>query len=639
MMGNAFALQTTIPGVLVSTPPKIDGLIDETEWAGVTPNTGFVDEENSNKAAVVESVFWISYDAENLYFAIRNFDPNPSAIVANAYLPNSGMNGDDTVGVDIDVIGKLTDFNSFQFNARGANSMTLAGGKAAKTEWSGEFVTKSRITDIGWEAEVKIPWKLMRLPEKGKRDVRFNVGRYYPRDQRVYRWRNTNQKPDDIPAILGVEIPEVKLDRSLKVLQYGILGVGDTKPIFNTGFDFRNNLARNIEAVGTINPDFRNVTQGVQSLNFSYFEQLTDDNRPFFAEGADFFRSGGRGARIFASQRVKAFDVGAKIFGKIDDHTKFGIMNLAATGEENTTLVSISNNPTSRTSFDFSGVNFRSKTRDNTALFSNVGYGTGAYFFYVGNELTTDRQNGTAGKFKIGFNHGTNTSYNYGEFARVEKDFTPRLGFQPDKDLLGYSGGGGFNQRYSKGAISQSSFGYDLSKYFRTNGDRYRQEINLNFDLDFHNSFSIDGGVSLSRFSQFDDSLLYFGLILPRGNPNKSVSLDTSFGHQGGHPYKSVGIRTNYRFPNRIVASLAFNAQDHFEKSTQIIGNLNWDLGKNQYLSSRLVRNDKDYNIFFSFRKSGTLGTDYYLIVGDPNARSFKSTVILKVVYPFDIKF
>ena len=477
----------------------------------------------------------------------------------------------------------------------------------------------------------------MRLPEKGKRDLRFNVGRYYSKNQRNYVWKYTNNKPDDIPYLLNVEVPELPLDKSIKVLQYQILGGGDTKPIFNSGLDFRTNLARNIEAVGTINPDFRNVTQGVQSLNFSYFERLSDDNRPFFAEGKDYFLTG-YGSRIFASQRVQNFEVGAKVFGKLSEKTQFGIMNLASIGDENTIVASVSNNPSSKSNFDAAVVNYRTKTRDNTAVFTNTGYKTGDYFFYVGNEFTMDKDKDLGHKFKFGANVNTRNSGTYFEVTRVEKDFTPRLGFQPDKDIFGANLGTYFSQQYSKGPVSQSSFSLEAERYYRLNGNRYRQSIGGSFDLDFHNSFSIEGGVEVSRFEQFDDSLVNISVRAPRGNPNKSFGVGTSIGKQGGKSYRATSANINYRFGSKIVTSLRYVYEDHFDKSTQIIGNLNWDMGRNTSLTSRIVRRDEDYNIFFSYRKSGTLGTDYYLIVGDPNARSFKSTVILKIVYPFDFK-
>jgi hypothetical protein len=43
-------------------------------------------------------------------------------------------------------------------------------------------------------------------------------------------------------------------------------------------------------------------------------------------------------------------------------------------------------------------------------------------------------------------------------------------------------------------------------------------------------------------------------------------------------------------------------------------------------------------NWYLSFRQSGNRGAEYYLILGDPNAVSFRTSLILKAVFPFSLK-
>ena len=68
-----------------------------------------------------------------------------------------------------------------------------------------------------------------------------------------------------------------------------------------------------------------------------------------------------------------------------------------------------------------------------------------------------------------------------------------------------------------------------------------------------------------------------------------------------------------------------------------MIFSANYDLGKDRYLSGRLVRSDNDTNFYIALRQSGNLGTEYFLILGDPNAQRFRSSLILKVTVPFEI--
>jgi hypothetical protein len=46
-----------------------------------------------------------------------------------------------------------------------------------------------------------------------------------------------------------------------------------------------------------------------------------------------------------------------------------------------------------------------------------------------------------------------------------------------------------------------------------------------------------------------------------------------------------------------------------------------------------------DINAYIAFRRSGNKGAEYFLIFGDPNARQFQASLILKAVFPVSIRF
>jgi hypothetical protein len=53
--------------------------------------------------------------------------------------------------------------------------------------------------------------------------------------------------------------------------------------------------------------------------------------------------------------------------------------------------------------------------------------------------------------------------------------------------------------------------------------------------------------------------------------------------------------------------------------------------------NGRVVYQSRQTNGYLAFRRSGNRGTEYYLILGDPNAPRFRSSFLLKVVTPFDL--
>ncbi|MES1228190.1 MAG: hypothetical protein ABUL72_05925, partial [Armatimonadota bacterium] len=62
---------------LVSAPPKIDGIIDDAEWAGVEKQTTPWFNEQTGTPCEEKAEFWIAYDGKALYYAGRaHTDPH-----------------------------------------------------------------------------------------------------------------------------------------------------------------------------------------------------------------------------------------------------------------------------------------------------------------------------------------------------------------------------------------------------------------------------------------------------------------------------------------------------------------------------------------------------------------------------------
>jgi hypothetical protein len=71
--------------------------------------------------------------------------------------------------------------------------------------------------------------------------------------------------------------------------------------------------------------------------------------------------------------------------------------------------------------------------------------------------------------------------------------------------------------------------------------------------------------------------------------------------------------------------------------SDQAIVGMNYDLGSDRFISGRLVKRNDKVNAYIAYRRSGNLGIEYFLILGDPNADTFRASLILKAVIPFDL--
>lgn len=617
-------------------PPKIDGTINAEEWGSPT-GEGFFD---SNSGAPGENGrFWITYDSKFIYFAAQLDSDDPKSIKATEYRQNVRLNSDDSVFLLLEPFGTTTQGNVFGMNPKGATDVRIAGGRAAKREWLGDFTSQGRITDKGWEVEARIPWGIMRLPSPGLRDVRLQVIRYNPTSQRETEWKYLNKQMANIPFWKGVDLPASGNERSIKLLPYVYGGVSRRDHIANAGLDLKTSLTDQIDLVGTVNPDFRNVENQVLSVDFSYFERLAGESRPFFLEGINYFGTS-RDSPLFASQRIQKFDAGIKSFGQISDKTRFAMLDTIDFGKENAFVGNVRHQFDDRTGATVAVSSLANKNgADNTATY--LGMDTmlkNGLGFFGQHQMSNDAASGRGHRINTGLFYNANGYDAYLEYLEVSSRYNPRLGFVRERNVRGYAGGVEFIKPITKGPLIEYGYGLNVGDFYRFDGKQQRRSIEFNGSLTFKDGTDFDFGGSFEKVAGKDDRLWFFSLERPRGDAYRRWQADYVTGHVAGRKYDSYGIQASYRPVNQLQLSLRGQEVRHFNRSTQLILGANYDLGRDMSISGRMVRTGPDTNAYLALRKSGNRGAEYYIIFGDPNARRFEASLVIKAVFPFEIK-
>lgn len=625
-----------IVGTKVAKPPTIDGNLTPEEWSGLPSAEGFVDEQTGKQAE--KGTFWLGYDDKYIYFAAR-IDTNPATIRATEYRTNVSLRSDDAVYLGVDAFGTGNELNIFGINSRGATDIRIAGGRAAKREWLGEFSANARKIDTGYEVEARIPWGLMRLPSPGKRDVRVLVARYDPKTQRDTFWVYMPNGNSDIPFWRGVEVPRSGNDRSLKLLPYGYGGFSEKDHIANAGLDLKTSLTDRIDAVGTINPDFRNIENQILSLDFSYFERLAGESRPFFLEGNQYFQTS-RDAPLFASQRIQKFDAGFKTFGQITDKTNFAVLNTIDFGERNNFVGNVRHRlgPNASVAGAVTTVTDRSGS-DNVATYLSADASKNGLGVFGQHMTTRDTASGGGHRYNTGFFYQKGGWEGNLEYVEVSPGFLPRLGFAPERNLKGFATSGGYVHTIPKGSLMEWGFDFGARDYKRFDRSQYRTGVEFGGSLTWRNGVDFDFGAQVENFQGSKDRLYYFSLEHPRGDSYRHWQVDYVTGDISGQKYDAFNLGVAYRPIERLQLSLSGQEVHHFDRDTQLIFGANYDIGKEESVSGRMVRRGRDINAYLAFRKSGGRGAEYFLILGDPNARTWRTSLVLKVVLPFEVKF
>ncbi len=622
-----------LKAVKIVKPPVIDGVVDADEWKDVPFLEGLQD-TNTGAAYTDGGKFWLAYDKDFVYFAAQLQESDPHGIRATQYRTNVSLTGDDNIELDLDLSGSLSNFNTFQINPLGATNINIAGGRAAKREWLGEFQAKARLTATGWEAEARIPWKAMAIPRGGKRDVRFNILRFVAKTQRTLAAVYVPLTQTALtPTWTAVDLPRPAVDHSIQLLPYAYAGYDPKiKGVFNSGLDVKTAVTDQINVVGSINPDFRNIENQILSIDFSRFERLTGETRPFFQEGRQFSNSA-----IFASQRIGGFDVGLNTYGRISDKTSFSLIDATSFGHENDLVFNVSEDPNPNTSLRATVTDYEKDGISNKAYLARWSQNVGSYNFFLRNMGSQDSTQGfgmqsdaTVAYSKAGL------SFESG-YTRADKGFNPRLGFIPEVDLQGPYVNVEYGRAFNHGGISDAIIAAGTATLDHTNGSFYRSESAAAGAITFRPGINLQLKADIGDFEGSHDSLYTLQVGYPNGNPYNNLKLRYDFGRQAGFQYRSFTLASAYQVTKKVQLTLRHQHVDYQGPNDQTVFSLNYDLGKDRTVSGRVSRQGGKTNAYVAFQRSGNRGAEYFLILGDPNAPTFRSSLILKVTFPFHI--
>ncbi|MCH7905711.1 MAG: hypothetical protein IH944_14240 [Armatimonadetes bacterium] len=628
----------TIDAKRLSSPPTIDGTVDADEWSQASTIARALVIESIDTDSGERGQIWIGYDDEYLYVAARILLQRPDDISADEFRDNVSLRGNDRFELTLDTFGLTTDSSEMSFNANGATSLDIAGGRAAKLEWSGRVEAAARTTDTGWEGEMRVPWQLLPLPAAGVRDMRFDIEWYVSSTKRDVAFHSRQGDDSKMHTLKGVVVPEQNDSRPILLLPYGYAGYNDEngEHIANAGLDFKTSLSDQLLFVGTVNPDFRNIEDDILDLDFSNFERLADETRPFFQEGSDYLFFG-HGRRIFASQRISTFDLGMNLYGNLGGSTRVGLTSTIDFGNQATAAGSYTYNPDPLTEYTASFASLQRMGEDNFAGRFAASRRTGSWLFFGESSITDDQIEGTGTATTLGAFYNSPGWQSNLFLIDVSGDFFPRIGFASETDFIGYNGSVSRNMASTSGTITETEITFSFLDYERRGGGHYRESIGGAYEVTLNNVLEISLDSSYEHFEDRFDNLQSVELEFPKNDPYRRASVEYTFGEIENASYQSFQAGLRYRPVKRLQISVRVQAVQHIVDEEQGIIEFNFEIGRYQSFGGRAVLQDDEWNWFASYRMSGNFGAEYFLIIGDPNADSFQKTLILKVSIPLTI--
>jgi len=289
-----------------TAPITIDGNLDDAGWQNIDTAGGFCTSfpVHGLKPKVC-TYAKMTYDDEYLYIAMIAEDSLPQDIRAS-YSPRDQIWNDDFMGIILDTYGDGSRSFEIYANPRGIQGDLFWTSSNEDLSFDMIYETEAKISDKGWQLEIKIPFRSLRFPAAAVQNFHCSFWRSYPRDQVYkYSWADVNFFVPcafcQFGSLTGIEnihssgsfelLPAIVASQSAQRDQdAGHLINSDPKVSPSLGVRYALGTATGLEA--TINPDFSQVESDAAQISANTtFALYYPEHRPFFQDGADLFNT------------------------------------------------------------------------------------------------------------------------------------------------------------------------------------------------------------------------------------------------------------------------------------------------------------------------------------------------------------
>ena len=640
------------PVATCKIPPVINGRLDDPCWHTATHGMGFYlsggsgDITSDNQTEV-----FICADKQCLYIAFHCLDSHPDSIRASETVRGGDISKDDRVGVDIDSQDTHHSYSTFLVSARGTQSETIEGGTTDNITWTGDWKAATQRVPGGWTAEMSIPFALLKYPRHA---TTFGIYfyRYVSRNLTTQYWPYL---PPDGTFSFGeaeymnefVGLAPQYFPARPTFLPYSLMSAGDgTKS--KEGLDIKYPLTTTITGVATLFPDFQTIEQDVANVNFSYTEKFLNDNRPFFAEGASFLPE----SDVFYSRSLKNVDEGLKVVGK-QGNTTIGALatNASDAGSDNAYVVNLKQDLGS-----FNNIYLNYAESSQTGNPSTTMTKLGGIYGWRDRRMRYDVQAYHAPTWRDGTPESSE-DYLYFEnlpplgkvgyfvqYTDIGPTISNDIGFIPEIDKRGFDYDLEQFNRFNTGRIQSYFVDLNHAGYSHHTGGLFHNDTSGTFQLQFRDglAYEVDFGqsdraqVGLPLSPTFHDRTGTCALKWAQTSLYNQGAISETFGRvknqaynfliltQGASISRSFSVVANY---DRLYLGGATTAQ-------AVVTGM-YHINEVSTAGGRVVSQDKNTDVYFSFRQQVRSGADIYVLLGEPNSIRTRGIVQLKVIRPF----
>jgi len=360
----ALMVRPTVIATRLTDGPRIDGRLDDAVWQTASQLTDFVQQRPADGAPATEQTeILVAYDSNNLYIGVYAHYSDLGLIRANRvdrdqttlddrltiYLDpfldqqqaflfsvnGYGVQGDATVGARDRgagaARGRRTSRGGGGGGGGGVQGDAALVAPTGDPSWDALFNSAGTLVADGWTAEIAIPFKSLRYPQRETDEVHrwgFQIVRTIESKDESDVWAPVSRDVSGFLGQMGIleGMSGLSLSRNLEIMPTvtaSRAGSRDTTGQFvnvnnaEGGTNIKYGLTSNLTLDFTFNPDFSQIETDRPQIEVNQrFPINYPELRPFFLEGQSLFRITGP-VTLVQTRTIVDPQYGAKLSGKL----------------------------------------------------------------------------------------------------------------------------------------------------------------------------------------------------------------------------------------------------------------------------------------------------------------------------------
>ena len=637
IMPGLAAERPIIKGVMADTAPVIDGDLSDECWQKATSVTDFYFTSDGT-VAKEPTTAWICYDQKNIYAAFYCKDSKPDTIQSQQKKRGGGTYTDDWVNIAIACYPKQGHEAVFITTAGGVQDEYFSWADVSKIEWRGDWTAAAKRVDDGYVVEMAVPFSILQY-NANQTSLGLCFDRRHARLDQCWTSPNIGATGDYGTWYLwdGLQLPKPNIKP--KLMAYSVFGTGSDDSPQRMGLDVKHALTPGLTGLVTLNPYFDDIEQQVASIDFTYNERYLPDSRPFFQEGEGYFPQ----SNILYTRRIEDIDAGVKVYGKASNFS-IAAMNAQKFGDESHNCLQIGREFGPRKNLYLCGVQSHVGGNDYLSTMISTEYRfvdkPDRKFQCGGYTIVSDNPSSKGTLWGFGLrSYGRPKTLEWGlDFTSITDDYDPYLGYTPETNLRGLSGSFRVSDQPSKGALSfwSTDLYWDVTDHL--DGSLFHKGISMSTTFAWRKGTGVYLYIGGTHRPPYQDKTIGLQGSWGQRSLYNNGYCGAFMGRKAGGSYLDYFVGRSWSLSDRLNLDTGYeysrikSPSPEAYSASQFISTLAYDLDNERTLAGRLVAQKGKTNFYLAYRQRVRTGMDAYIIFGDPNADSTRSSFALKLV-------